>query len=574
MTKSDYFNYKLKKWVSYWRENPHRFAEEVLGIKLKLFQKFLLCMMQDSTRGVMITCRGLGKTYLTALYCVIRAILYPGTKIVTASRTRKQANEIIKKVKEILMPDSPILQTEIADIILNQYESNIVFKNGSLITVVTSNENARGARGNILILDEFVQIDSKIVNTVLKKFLNVNRQPGYLSDPQYSGYVEENKEFYLSSAWFTDNWGYDLFKTTSAQMISGNKNYPYFSVALPYQLAIREGLLTKQRVISEMSDPSFNEITWSMEMDAVFYSGAAEGCLYDPNDIAPNRKIKFAFYPRSVANLISDRRIKIPVKMHNEVRILSSDIALMASSNKRNNDATSIFINQLLLNDSGRSVNNIIYGQNNEGLRTEQQALIIRRLFDEFSCDALVIDCRGIGVGVVDCLMADIYDPDTGDVFGALSSVHPDFAARCRVRNAPKVIYPILATAEFNSRSALGLRESFKQGAVRLLINEDDFEEIAESLTGYNKLSEEAKLAMKLPYINTTLLVNELVSLQYENHNGLVKVREKANMRKDRFSSLSYSVEIGKQIEKDYVAKNNNSDSLSNLVMLYRRPKV
>lgn len=573
MDRTTFFNHKLKMWVSYWRKNPHRFAEEVLGVKLKTFQKILLCLMEDKIKGVLITCRGLGKTFLTALYCVIRAILYPGTSVVVASKTRKQANEIVKKVKDIFLPNSPILRTEIDNIILNQYDSEIIFRNGSLITVVTSNENARGKRCNILILDEFVQIDIQIVNNVLKKFLNVNRQPGYLSNPIYRSYMEENKELYLSSAWFQDNWGYDLFKTTSAQMIAGRKDYPFFTMALPYQIAIKEGLLSRQRVLSEMSDPSFNEITWSMEMDALFYSGAAEGCLYDPSDVSPNRKLLYAFYPRSISNLISDKRIRIPPKMHNEVRILSADIALMASTKKNTNDATSIFINQLLLSDKGKSINNIVYGQNNEGLRTEEQALIIRKLFAEYSCDALVIDSRGIGVGVVDCLMNDIYDAETGDVYGALSSVNPDFAARCHVKNAPKVIYPVLATADFNSRSALGLRESFKQGAIKLLINEDDFDELSETLTGFNKLPEEQKLLFKLPYMNTTLLINELISLQYETHNGLVKVKERATMRKDRFSSLSYSVEIGKQIEKDYQERNNNNRSIENLVMLYRKPQ-
>ena len=257
--------------------------------------------------------------------------------------------------------------------------------------------------------------------------------------------------------------------------------------------------------------------------------------------------------------------------MHNEQRILSADIALMASSKGKNNDATSIFINQLLLNDGGRSTNKIVYGENNEGLRVEEQALRIRKLFYEFDCDALVIDARGIGVGVLDLLMSDIYDTDTGVVYGALSSVNPDIAERCNVKNAPKVIYPILATAEFNSRSALGLRESFKQGSIQLLINEDDFDEYFTDIVGYNKLSVEDKLKFRLPYINTSLLINELVSLQYEDHNGVVRVKEKSGMRKDRFSSLSYSIEIGKQLEKEYAAK-RSKNSIQDIVFQFRQP--
>lgn len=570
MTKTEVFQGQIKKWVSYWRANPHRFCEEVLNIHLKTFQKILLCEMNDTTRSVLITSRGLGKTYLTALFSVVRCILYPGTSVVVASKTRKQANEIIKKVKEIFMPNSPILQGEIESILLNQYNSTISFKNSSLITVVTASETSRGTRCNILILDEFRMIDQNICNTVLKKFLNVNRQPEYLKNPEYAGMTEENKEFYLSSAWFSDNWSYDMFKTTFAQMVSGN--YPYFCCALPYQIAVKENLLTRERVLTELTDPSFNSVTWQMEMEALFYTGAADGCLYEYGEINPCRKIKYAFLPPHLSSLVNDKRLKIPPKMHNEVRILSADIALMASTKGNNNDATSIFINQLLLNDNGKSINNIIYGQNNEGLRTEEQALIIRKLYDQYSCDALVIDTRGIGVGVVDQLLADMYDPDTGIVYGALSSPNPDIAARCRVRNAPKVIYPILATADFNSRCALGLRESIKQGTIRLLIDEEEFEENANDIVGWSKLSVEDRMAVKLPYINTTLLVNELVSLQYENKNGLVRVKERSNMRKDRYSSLSYSIEIGKQIEKDYMNQASKK-TMQDLVLLFRKPQ-
>jgi hypothetical protein len=570
--KSADFDTKLQKWVAYWRSNIHRFVEDALNVRLRLFQKFLLWAMNNNTKTTLITCRGLGKTFLTAVFCVARCILYPGTIIVVASKTRKQSNEVIGKVKNILMPNSPILQTEISDIQMNQYNSTITFRNSSTIVVCTANDNARGLRCHLLLVDEFRQVDQNIYNTVLRKFLNVNRQPGYMRKAEYMHYpTEENKTILLSSAYFSDNWAYDETKTTSAQMISGN--YPYFACALPYQIAIKENLLTRERVMEEMADSSYNEITFQQEMEALFYTGAADGCLYEHGDLVPCRRLKYAFYPANVSGLISDKRVKIPPKMHNEVRILSADIALMKSGKGRNNDATSIFINQLLLNDNGKSVNKIIYGENNEGYRTEEQALRIRQLFYEYDADALVIDSRGVGIGVLDTLMGDIYDPETGVVYGALSSVNPDIAERCQVKNAPRVIYPILATADFNSRSALGLRESIKQGTIQLLVNEDDFDEIASGLAGYNKLSLEDKMRFRLPYINTTLLINELVSLQYEDHNGVVRVKEKSGMRKDRYSSLSYSVEIGKQIEKDYIAKRSKK-TMQDLVFQFRQPDI
>lgn len=78
-------------WAGYYRYNPDKFAEEYLHLRLKLFQKILIIMMFWSTTFVLIACRGLGKTFLSAVYCVIRCILYPGTRVCIASGTRGQA---------------------------------------------------------------------------------------------------------------------------------------------------------------------------------------------------------------------------------------------------------------------------------------------------------------------------------------------------------------------------------------------------------------------------------------------------------------------------------------------------
>ena len=43
----------------------------------------------------------------------------------------------------------------------------------------------------------------------------------------------------------------------------------------------------------------------------------------------------------------------------------------------------------------GRYVSNIVYADTYEGLRTNEQALIIRRLYEEYDCDYIVLDTNG-----------------------------------------------------------------------------------------------------------------------------------------------------------------------------------
>lgn len=46
--------------AGYYRRNPHRFVEEVLGIKLKLFQKILLWAMMMYNYIMYLAARGQG----------------------------------------------------------------------------------------------------------------------------------------------------------------------------------------------------------------------------------------------------------------------------------------------------------------------------------------------------------------------------------------------------------------------------------------------------------------------------------------------------------------------------------
>ena len=96
-------------WASFYRENPHRFVADYLHIELRLFQKIVIVMMNLSVVFVFIASRGLGKTYMCAIYCVYRAIMYPGTKICVASGVRSQAINVLEKIMNEIKPRSPEL---------------------------------------------------------------------------------------------------------------------------------------------------------------------------------------------------------------------------------------------------------------------------------------------------------------------------------------------------------------------------------------------------------------------------------------------------------------------------------
>lgn len=144
-------------------------------------------------------------------------------------------------------------------------------------------------------------------------------------------------------------------------------------------------------------------------------------------------------------------------------------------------------------------------------------------------------------------------------------------AARCTVQGAQKAIWAIKASAAFNSEIAFMLREGLRSGRIRLLQNEFDAEELLSSLRGYGSLNPGERTLFKLPYIHTTLLVDELINLQHDEANGKVKIYEKAGARKDRYSSLAYNYYVAMQLEAK-LGKRYNADFDSSEMFIIKPP--
>ncbi|WP_297419589.1 terminase family protein [Clostridium sp.] len=265
VTKSEKLMNGIAIWTAYYRSRPDKFAEEYLGIYLKPFQKVILYCMIHYNYSMFLASRGLGKTFLTALYCVIRCILYPGTKIIIASGQKSQAMKVVtEKVPELIqMSKTGMLKREIKGSIrtnMNTDDPNLEFLNGSWIKVVAATQGARSARANLLILDEFRLIEPSIYKNVLRRFLAASRQPGYLSKPEYRNkqeYLERNQEIFLSSCWYKFNWSYDRYKVFIKAMLSGKK---YFVCGLPYQVAIKENLTNRQQLLDEAAEDDIDTV--------------------------------------------------------------------------------------------------------------------------------------------------------------------------------------------------------------------------------------------------------------------------------------------------------------------------
>lgn len=546
-------------WTAYYRANPQRFAADFLNIQLKVFQKILIYIMNLMTVMSFFASRGLGKTYIVALYCVIRCILYPATKVCVASGVRSQATEIIGKINDDFLKlhgwGSENLRNEIKEISTSINNPHIDFKNGSYIKCVTASDNALGNRATILIVDECKLVPRDIIQRVLRPFLTSLRQPPYLNLPEYKNnpkYQERNTEIYITSAYYKSSWTYDKCKSDASMMLDDTKKY--FCCGLPYQIGIKDGIYSKEAVEDEMAEADFNPITFMMEREALFY-GEAENAFFAFDNLIERRVIKNAFLP---LNMYEKRGINVPDLVEGERRILSVDVALM-SSRTHNNDASAFTINVATPTNNGYA-SHFVYVQTFEGKTTDEIGITIMRYFNHYKCTDLVLDAQSFGTSVYDFICQQQFDAETGETYDAMCACNDQLMAeRCKDKNAIKCVWCIKAYEQFNSEAAAMLRAGIQTGNLSLLINEYDAEDIVKKISGYASMSPQEQTSLLMPYAQTTALINEMVNLEGEIVGNKIRLKEHSGMRKDRFSSLEYSYFVAQTIGRESQRKNDES---------------
>ena len=105
------------------------------------------------------------------------------------------------------------------------------------------------------------------------------------------------------------------------------------------------------------------------------------------------------------------------------------------------------------------------------------------------------------------------------------------------------------------------------------LVSEEEGEEVLkQNVKGYSKLSIDEQVSLRMPYVQTTMTEYELIKLDSEVKDGKIKVKEISGMRKDRYSSTSYSFWCVNQLELKLRPKTENVNDLLSKLRSQIRP--
>lgn len=159
-----------------------------LGKPLRLlpFQSVMLHMMWHKKFPMILACRGAGKTFMIAVYCLLKCLLIPGTKIVIVSGGFRQAKFTFQYI-DALVKNSPIIQETIRKFHPGndfgvKFATDRVYLKVSHNTHITGipvgdGSKVRGMRATTLVCDEVASIDDQVFDTAIGPFLSVKADP-------------------------------------------------------------------------------------------------------------------------------------------------------------------------------------------------------------------------------------------------------------------------------------------------------------------------------------------------------------------------------------------------------------
>lgn len=545
--KQQAFEDGVVEWTQYFRENPHIFITWYLGIPLFLYQKIIIFMFDKFNYNMLVCSRGAAKSYLSAVYACARSVLYPHSKIIIASSTKGQSKLIItQKIEKELMTKSPHLRREIKRVECNNNEAKVTFHNGSTIEAVVSGESSRGYRCNILIVDEFRLVSKEVTDRILRPFLNVNRTPGFMAKSEYNKYpLEENKEIFLSSAFFRESEAYEKFKHYVKEMANEKD---YFVLSTNYKLAMNHGLLSQAR--AESMKKEMDTVSWAMEMESIWW-GENENAFFKFSEVNPCRVLKNPFYPPTSLEYLSNKegrkKSKYP-KKSGEIRIIGADIALSAGSKNDN----SIYTCMRLIPMNDEFVRQVVHIESYNGMSSEKQAVRLKQLFEDFDADKIIIDSQALGQTVFQELHKNNWDDERNKEYDRWTCFNDDNTIdKSMYRGALPVIYSMKAYQQINHDIAMSLKDVFIKRKIQLPISDIEIKDTLIEKYDFASRSPLEQATLLQPYCQATSLTSELVNLEFSLSGGKVKISEKSTARKDRFSSLGYCNYLADLIEKE-----------------------
>ena len=362
--------------LRYFRRNPTQACKHLLEIELCWFQRILLKAAWNTPFPMWICSRGLGKTFIGAIWLILKCLLYGGVQAWVFAKDYPFTLATFEKITEIYN-NSPLLQKEtVKSPNVSKNEASLLFKNGSYIKACPVRV---GIRAHIILVDEGRKMDFNVLSREILPMCNV-------SHPE----LPDNQILIVSSADYDFNPLAEKFREYKKYIEDGNPKYSLCVFDVNDALT---GPYMNQTILEEAKVQLLDE-EYRMEYMSEFVS-LLDGWI-------PGYRIRACERPYK-PELKGDSGFEY---------VIAGDIARVAGG-----DNSAFVVFKVIPNEGVRVVRVVALN----GVKIDEQAMILRQLVRDYgNVKNIVIDYEKLGMSIADLLGKLSADPRDGEELPAL----------------------------------------------------------------------------------------------------------------------------------------------------------
>lgn len=518
------------EFISYYRYYIDEFACDILGLRLFPFQRLILRAMARYQNSMLIACRGLGKSYIVAVFYICVAILYPNIKLGIASGNSQQArNVIIQKIKGELSKNESIAREIKFPIKTGDGDCVVEFKNGSEIRAITlaqdrGGDSARSWRFSYILIDEARLVKDEIIEEILIPMTKTKRQNAIRWNQS-----EKGKVIFISSAYLKTSSLYKRFKFHYEEMLKGNKDY--MAICFPYQVGVQAGLFDQDDIEKELEKPQMTKDKFAYEFEGRFVGSSGE-----------------SYYPYELTNpcRVLERCEFQQPKKSNSIYVITHDVAV---STEKNSDNACTHVIKLKLKPNGTYTKQVVFTKTVNGLSLNKQRDFLRELIHiKFpNTVKLLIDAQGAGAGLPSMFYEswEYTDPKTGVVTEYPPIISDDEKSVDILDNAIPLIRGVHGMNNFVNLYYPYMKGCFEDGSLELLMQSAEVDNLYKS----NMMSFDEYYQ----HVEHDILQSELSNIKqdFTNNEKMTYTRIVSGKKRDRATSLMYGLSYVCELETD-----------------------
>ena len=528
----------IRDYVAYWREYPDKFVDFLCGsnpenFHLFFYQRVFLRAVMRHRYAYATFPRAYSKSFLSVLVLMIRCILYPGSHLFVTTGGKEQAAGIAREKAEEICKLIPGMKNEIdwsrgaTKASKNMVE--YIFKNGSKLDIIAAQQSSRGKRATGGLMEECILIDQTLLNEVIIPTMNVDRR---LADSSRQEDEPVNKsQIYVTTAGWKNSFAYEKLIQILIQQITE----PGSAIVLggTWRVPVMEKLLRKSFIEELKLDGTYNDSSFAREYESE-WSGDAENAFFS-------------------AEKFDKHRVLLQPEYEYSGRSTKSAFYVLGIDVGRKGCTSEVCVFKVTPQAQGASLKTLVNLYTWDEEHFEAQAINIKKLFYKYKARQVVIDANGLGIGLVDFMVKDQIDPETGELlpnFG-VSNDEENFYKQFRTADTEiDAMYLIKANAPINTEAHSYVQTQLSSGKIKFLIDENQAKVKLMSTKMGQQMDNDKRADYLKPFTLTTILREQMLNLVEENEGvNIILKQSSRSIKKDKFSAFEYGLYYIKQEE-------------------------